>query len=100
MPNLTPPPPPPLKAELCQVFALGALDALAGQPVEDTDTITVELGQTLFEMANKCVSSGERELASLYPENPQLTYDTVYSVGQEIIQTIVGAICPAPISLN
>lgn len=72
-----------LRATLSQVFILGFLDASAGTPVEDTDTIPAELAAPLMAMAHAAVDGSVEKIAELYRENPTEVYQTLYHVGCE-----------------
>ena len=86
-----------LRATLATVFVAGFLHASAGQPVEDTDTIPVEVGAPLHELAMKCIEASEALIAELYPENPQTVYRTLYDVGYQAAKAIeqlgTGPVC-------
>ena len=89
-----------LKAELATVFMVGFLDAMAGTPVEDDDTIPAEIAPPLIEMAQGCIERTEDKIAEIYAENPSEVYEAVYQVGVELAVILNQLGGPAPINLN
>lgn len=93
-----------LRADLCKVWALGFLDAMAGQPVEDEDVIPANqaapLAAMVKQLAEGCINHAEAVIAELFPENPQAVYDTVYSVGFDLCSAMNAADGPTEINLN
>ena len=88
-----------LRGTLAQVFLLGFLHASAGQPVEDTDTIPVEVGAPLHELATKCIEASEALVAELYRESPRTVYRTLYDMGYQATKAIE-QLGPGPVCSN
>ena len=77
-----------LRAELCQVFALGFLDRMAGFEVRDDDLIPYtppppDFATTLRTLALGCINHAQDMIAANIRENPQTIYNSVYEVGVE-----------------
>ena len=77
-----------LRAELVQVFMLGCLDYMAGEPVTDAHQMPAALGPPLVAMAEAAIRGGHDEIARLYPENPETVYQSLYQVGFEACEMI------------
>ena len=88
-----------LRGTLAQVFLLGFLDASAGTPVEDDDTIPAEVGPHLHDLAKKAIEASETLIAEIYPENPQTVYRTLYDLGFQVAQAIE-QLGPGPVCSN
>ena len=100
----TMPPPPtisgPLRAALCQVWAVGFLDAMKGEPVTDGDTIPSAMAPPLVQMAEGCVDSAASMIAEIFQENPQTVYGVLYQAGYDVCIAMNAAYGPAEINLN
>ena len=72
-----------LKIELAQLWTVGFLDRLNGQPVQDDDVLALD-GDALIAAAAGVIESAEAKLAEAYRENPELVYETVYDAGVEV----------------
>ena len=71
-----------LRARLCQIFALGYLDQMAGYAVTDEDLIERRDAETIETAALACIAASEAEIMESYPENPQSVHDEVYRAGK------------------
>ena len=67
---------------LSQVFALGFVDAMAGRPVTDDDLISPVDAGPIQHLALGYIAQGEGMIHSVFDENPQLVFDSLYRAGQ------------------
>ena len=113
-----PPPPPPLMGDapgdlehsptiseelrvaLCQVWTLGFLDCMKGEPVTDDDSIPSDMTPHLVKLAEGCIDSAASFIAEVFTENPLTIYQTVYGVGFDVCSAMNAAYGPTEINLN
>ena len=79
-----------LRADLMAVWALGFIEAMAGQKVEADDEIPKELGDALIAASKKTIKGSETFIAEVFQENPSTVYQTVYASGFEAAINING----------
>ena len=72
-----------LRADLCRVWALGFLDCMKGEQVNDDDVILSDMAESLVELAENSIDHSASLIAQVFVENPQTVFQTVYSAGFE-----------------
>ena len=83
-----------------QVWTLGFLDAMKGEPVTDDDTIPSEIAPHLVKLAEGCIDKAAPFLAQVFTENPSTVYDVVYGCGFDLCAAMNAAYGPTEINLN
>ena len=73
-----------LRADLCRVWALGFLDAMKGEAVNDDDMIESDIANSLVKLSEGCIDKAASVIAQIFQENPQTVFQTVYGVGFEV----------------
>ena len=89
-----------LRTELCQVWALGFLDAMKGEAVTDDDSIPSYLAPPLVHLAELSVDGAATMIAEVFQENPSIVYDTLYRVGYDLCMAMNVAFRPIEVNLN
>ena len=90
----------PLRADLCRVWVLGFLDAMAGFQVNDDDEIPSDIAEALVKLSESSINGAEDFIAQVFLENPKLVYGVVYQDGFDLSTVIDGAYEPTAINLN
>ena len=89
-----------LRADLCQVWALGFLDCMKGEPVNDDDEILSDMAESLVKLSGQCIDSAAPIIAAIITENPATVFETVYRVGYDVCAAMNAAYGPIEINLN
>ena len=89
-----------LRIELCQVWARGFLEAMAGGPLTDEDYIPSDMAPYLVTLAESSVDGSSSLIAELYRENPTDVYQTIYEVGRDLYLAMATAYGPIEVNLN
>ena len=90
----------PLRADLCQVFALGFLDCMKGEEVNGDDEIPSDVAELLIKLSEGCIDNAASFIAEVFTENPETIYSTVYDAGFEVCAAMNAAYGPRAINLN
>ena len=72
---------PELRVTMAKIVAVGFMDRMAGQPVEDDDVIQVSDANTIFGVAEVMVDRASEHLADAYRESPETVYEALYMAG-------------------
>ena len=70
-----------LKVELAQLWTVGFLDRLNGQPVQDDQMLPIAAVDSFIAAAMGVIESAAPKLAAAYLENPQTVNESVYAAG-------------------
>ena len=89
-----------LRADLCQVWALGFLDAMKGEEVNGDDAILSDMAEPLVKLAEGCIDHAASFIAEVFTENPETIYSTVYGAGYDVCAAMNAAYGPTEINLN
>ena len=81
----------PLRADLCRVWVLGFLDAMAGFQVNDDDAIPSDIAEALVKLSESSINGAEDFIAQVFLENPKLVYGVVYQDGFDLSTVMDGA---------
>ena len=90
----------PLRADLCRVWALGFLDCMKGEEVNDDDEIPSDMAELLVKLSESSINGAEDFIAQVFTENPKMVYSTVYFAGFEVCAAMNAAYGPTEINLN
>ena len=82
------------------MWALGFVDCMKGELVEDEDTIPSEMVEPLVRLAEGCIDHAASYIAQVFQENPETISKTIYLAGFEVCTAMNAAYGPTEINLN
>ena len=79
---------PELRVTMAQIVAVGFMDRMAGQLVEDDDVIQVSDANAIYGLAETMVDRASEHLASDYRESPETVYQALYAAGVDAADAV------------